>query len=159
MSGSSLPQLPEKPSWFTTTFTSWEAPSDIPCAKRLPRNTLSVGKVSWSFCPGMDRRDRYELSTNRGRRNLILWAGGPNESDSSWTFTPVAYGPAKSAHGETIDEWSAALHLLVEAWKGEKEQTFGFEPPQEVYGALAGEDFAAVAREVWPELWADVAGK
>lgn len=68
---------------------------------------------------------------------------------------PVAYGPAKGPRGEEIDGWNAALHLLVAAWQGEKDQGVQFDPPNEAYGLLEGKDFEAVCREVWPEYWDD----
>ncbi|NBT36041.1 MAG: hypothetical protein EBT03_10990 [Betaproteobacteria bacterium] len=109
--------------------------------------------MMWSFACGLDRTDRYALSSNRGRKHLILWAGCRSESGRGWTFVPVAYGPANGPNGESIDGWQAALHLLVAAWKGEKKETADFEPPMEVYGLLKGDDFQAVCQEVWPEYW------
>lgn len=155
MKETSPTRLPEKPAWFTTTFTSWQVPSDIPCARTLPRNTLSIGEACWSFAPGMERTDRYELSTNRGRKHLVLWAGCPDQWGSRWTFVPAAYGPAYGPNGESIDGWHAALHLLVAAWKGEREQSEHFEPPMEISGLLEWHEFEAVCREVWPELSED----
>lgn len=109
----------------------------------------------WSFACGLDRTDRYALSSNRGGKHLILWAGCPNESGRGWSFVPVAYGPAKGPNRESINEWQAALHLLAAAWRAEKEQGGDFEPPMEVYGLLKGDDFEAVCREVWPEHWGE----
>jgi len=153
MTDTSSPRLPEKPSWFDTTFTSWSFPHDIPCTKSVPRKAIDVGTVDWAFAPGLDRTDRYKLSKNPGTKHLILWGGCPNESGRGWIYTPGAYGPAQGTHGETINEWHAALHLLVAIWMGEKEELELSEPPQEVYGLLAGNDFQAVCREVWPEYW------
>jgi len=143
--------LPKKPVWFETVFTEWSVPEEIPCAKRVPRTADFVAEAMWAFAPGMDRHDQYQLSTNQGQKHLILWAGSPDEEGRGWTFVPIAYGPAKSREGERIHLWHAALYLLVAAWQGEKEQTGCFQPPQEVRGPLAGEDFEAVCREVWPE--------
>ncbi len=148
-------KLPSRPAWFVPTFTTWEFPEDIPCAKTIPRDANPIAAVFWSFAPGMERMDEYRLSTNRGRKNLILWVGARNESGDGWTFVPVAYGPAKSPDGEVMHEWHAALHLLVAAWSGEKSQTVEFEPPQEIRGPLDWDEFLAVCREVWPEYESD----
>ena len=113
-------KLPDRPAWFVPTFTAWDFPDEIPCAKTIPRSANTIATVFWAFAPGMERMDQYRLSTNRGRRHLILWAGARNESGNGWTFVPVAYGPAKSPDpdGEAMHEWHAALHLLAAAWNG-----------------------------------------
>lgn len=144
--------LPTKPDWFQPVFTEWDVPEEIPCPKNVPSSAEFIAEAMWAYAPGMDRVDRYQLSFNRGRKHLILWVGNPNEEDGGWIFAPVAYGPTKSSDGQSIPAWQATLHLMVAAWKGEKEQGGGFQPPQEVRGPLAGEDFEAVCREVWPEL-------
>lgn len=148
---------PEKPDWFEPVLTAWKLPEEIPCAKQLPRSANFVADVLWAFAPGMERCDQYHLSKNRGRKHLILWVGSPNEEGRGWTCVPVAYGPAKSPDGEPFHEWHAVLHLLVAAWTYEKKQTADFQPPQEVRGPLAGEDFEVVCRKVWPEYWEDSA--
>jgi hypothetical protein len=145
------PKLPPRPAWFVPTFTAWEVPDEIPCAKTIPRTANTIASAFWAFAPGMERITEYRLSSNRGRKHLILWAGARNESGGGWTFVPVAYGPSKSPDGEAMHEWHAALHLLAAAWASEKRQTMGFEPPQEIRGPLDWDEFLAICRKVWPE--------
>ena len=146
--------LKPKPEWFETTFTDWETPAEIPCAKAPGRHAATVLEAVWSFGPGCDRRSDYRLTTNRGRRHWILWQSGT--VDGRVFFVPVAYGPCRGPNGEEIEALDAASHLLVAAWAGEDDATDHFCPPMEVRGLIEGEEFEAMCREVWPSLSEDV---
>lgn len=140
--------LAPKPDWFETTFTEWEFPADIPCARAPGRRAATVLRAVWSFGPGCDRRSEYRLTTNRGRKHWILWESGTD--DGRVFFVPVAHGPCRGPHGEEIDALDAASHLLVAAWSGEDDAVGDFAAPLEARGLLEGEAFNAICREVWP---------
>lgn len=146
-------RLCKKPDWFQITLTSWTFPKEIQCAKTLPRDSNPIGIVCWSYAPGMDRQDHYEITTNRGRKKLILWCGFPKDSGRGCDFVPIVYGPSRSPDGRWVHPWHAATHFLVAYWKAEKDDSGVFDPPHEVYGGILQGYLEAICREVCPELF------
>ncbi|MEE4317784.1 MAG: hypothetical protein V2I74_12470 [Erythrobacter sp.] len=81
-----------------------------------PSNPEYLCQAEWSWSPMHSRVDAYYLS--RGRTHWMLWSYWYDDNWGKWDWTPVAYVPRRQATAR-----QAAVHLLIEFWKFDREQT------------------------------------
>jgi hypothetical protein len=140
-------QLPPRPAFFhgTCDFIDPMAVEERP--KGSPRNVKYLGSVEWAESPAHSRIDSYYLNP-RGSY-WLLWIRSQDESDFNlaWKWTLYAYGARTG-----VDAKAAAIYLLLDAWKAEKEKSFldHFFLVDEV-GFLSVEEILEIARNVWSD--------
>jgi hypothetical protein len=150
MSPEALPQqrihevvsLPERPEPFDCHVGYSAVPSEaIP--KSGPRSPIYLAQVEWAFSPMHIRLDTYYLHS--GRRHWLLWSRSWDDNWGKWDWTAVACVGKKG-----VSEHQAAVHLLIEFWKEEAEESdvdqFHWINEAEY---LSVAELAAVARVVW----------
>jgi hypothetical protein len=150
MSPSELPQqrihevidLPKRPEPFDCLVGYGEVPNKI-IPKCGPRSPLYLGQVEWAWSPMHNRLDAYYL--HRGRTHWVLWSRYWDDNWGKWGWAAVACTAKKG-----VSERQAAVHLLIEFWKEEAEES-----DVDKYhwinedGYLSIAEIAAIAREVW----------
>jgi hypothetical protein len=150
MSPEALPQqrihevvgLPERPEPFDCLVGYGEVPKKI-IPKSGPSSPLYLGQVEWAWSPMHIRLDAYYL--HRGRTHWLLWSRYWDDNWGKWGWAAVACVAKKD-----VSERQAAVHLLVEFWKEEAEES-----SVDHYhwinedGYLSVAELAAIAREVW----------
>jgi hypothetical protein len=140
-------QLPPRPASFYGACDSLRPMTEKDRPRGSPRNVWYLGSVEWAESPAHSRFDSYYLNP-RGR-HWLLWIRWRDDNDwsSRWKWTLYAYGPRKG-----IDAKTAAIYLLLDAWKAEKENSFleHFFLVDEA-GFLSIEEILEISRNVWPD--------
>jgi len=91
------------------------------------------------------RFDSYYLSPRRS--HWLLWNYWLDENcDSQRRWELYAYAPKRG-----VDEKTAAVHLLLDAWRAEAGDGLGHYFLLDEAGLLSTHEFAAIAGQVWPE--------
>jgi hypothetical protein len=122
MSPSELPQqcilevvtLPPRPEPFDSKVGYWDYSSDK-APKNCPRSPIYLCQVEWAWSPMHNRIDAYHL--HRGRTHWSLWSKYWDDNWGQWNW--IAIG---CVHRQGVEEKQAAVHLLLDFWKGQAEE-------------------------------------
>ncbi|MGZ8188623.1 MAG: hypothetical protein ACXWTN_07665 [Methylosarcina sp.] len=139
-------ELPPRPESFHGVIDWMERMPDKVRPKGSPRKTTYLGSVEWASSARETRFDSYYLNP-RGSY-WLLWNRWQDDNDWKmvWRWTLYAYGKKKGVAAKT-----AALYLLLDAWKKEKEKSdlehyFLIDEP----GFLSIAEISEIGRQVWP---------
>ena len=109
-----LADLPERPEPFESVVGYDEKPAGV----RLcggPSNATYLAQVEWAWSSMNGRVDAYYL--HKGRHYWMLWIYSYDDNWEEWNWLAVGYVPRSQA-----TETQAAVHLLVDFWRFEKER-------------------------------------
>lgn len=113
---------------------------------RGPSNADYLGTVEWAWSPMNSRIDSYYLS--RGRTHWMLWIRWFDDNGGGWSWLAIGHVPRKQA-----SLMQAAVHLLVDFWRMEKDATeldhFHWIDDE---GLLDTSEWRTIALLVWPEV-------
>lgn len=151
-----LPPRPEsfKGHYNPDLFYGYRAEQELPLEnrpKKMSRTAQYLGAVEWKgwWAPVYNRLNAYHISTNIQRSHWILWISWLNDFEWKWKLETAiyAYGVRKG-----INKKTAAIYLLIDAWSFEIEN-MDLDPFHWLNdeGLLSIEEYAAMARIVWPE--------
>ena len=138
--------LPACPPGFECHFDLDDSMPEAVRPKGSPRNTVYLGQVEWAWSPVHNRLDAYYL--HRRGPFWLLWLRWQDENDwdLKWVWTLYAWGRG----GRRVDPKTAAIHLLLAAWKGDTVMSgldrFSWINEERL---LSVEELTAIAREVW----------
>jgi hypothetical protein len=150
--------LPQTPSNFEAAFLmqfgseddrhdyDWSIPeADLP--QRFPGAATFVGQVEWAWDPSHDRIDSYYICSNRKRSHWFLWLRCPDDNTGEFRMNSILY--AYCPRG-TTNRKSAAIHLLLHAWRYEvaESERDRFDWINDT-GLLGVSEVHAIARAVW----------
>ena len=125
---------------------AWRIPeADLP--QRFPGAATFVGQVEWAWDPNHTRLDAYYICSNRRRTHWFLWIRSPD--DNAWESRINSFLYAYCPRGK-IDRITAAIHLLLHAWRYEAaESDWGRLDWINDAGLLNVSEIHAIARAVW----------
>jgi hypothetical protein len=139
--------LPPRPQGFHGKCDFHDPMPENVRPKGSPRNTLYLGSVEWAWSPVHSRCDSYYLNP-RGPY-WLLWITWQDENDWNlkWKWALYSYARKKG-----VDEKSAAIYLLLDAWKAEAQKSSldHFCLIDEA-AYLSVEEISQIARIVWPD--------
>jgi len=78
------------PDWFQVLFTGFEHSEEIPCIRKVPEESLSLGGFCFGFSPGWAGVETFCVSGNLGKPYFILRAGGCEKRSDRWVDVPAA---------------------------------------------------------------------
>jgi hypothetical protein len=125
---------------------AWCIP-EVELPQRFPGAATFVGQVEWAWDPNHTRLDAYYICSNRRRTHWFLWIRSPD--NNAWRFRMnsflYAYCPRRQ-----VDRKTAALHLLLHAWRYEAAESNRdrFDWINDA-GLLTVAEIHAIARVVW----------
>ena len=150
MSPDALPQqrlhevvtLPERPTKFDCMVGYRVYPPGT-APKKHPRKPIYLCQTEWAWSPMHNRIDAYHL--HRGSTHWSLWSRYWDDNWSRWGWAAIG-----SVHRRGVDERQAAVHLLLQFWKEEAEES-----DLDQYhwinedGYLSVAEISAIARIAW----------
>lgn len=108
-----IADLPDRPEPFESVVGCDEKPPGGRSCD-CPSNPTHLGQVEWSWSSMNGCIDAYYL--DEGRDYWMLWGYWYDDNWEEWNWLPVAYVPRNQA-----TEWQAAVHLLADYWRFQKE--------------------------------------
>ncbi len=141
--------LPPRPSNFQGDFVFWGDVPEALARASHPRKATFLFTAEWAWSPMHNRIHAYYFNPRRSW--WLLWARYFDDNEIPWRWRWFLYGVARRLPG--VDDRTAALHLLVDSWRGED----GLDRPHwlDETGAFSVADVNAVSRVVWPEEVSD----
>jgi hypothetical protein len=135
-------ELPNRPVPFDCLAGYGVVPADV-LPKSNPRSPIYLAQAEWAWSPMHNRVVAYYL--HRGRTHWVLWSRYFDDNWWRWSWAAVA-----CVHKRGLLEHQAAVHLLIEFWKTEAEESGvdQFHWINESDG-LSVAELMAIAREVW----------
>jgi hypothetical protein len=108
-----------------------------------PRSPIYLGQTEWAWDPMHCRLESYYLQ--RDNDYWVLWAQYWSDNDGEWGWITIA-----CLENENVSEEQAAVHLLIEFWKHEAEES-SLDHYHWINEAdyLSVAQLAAIGRAVW----------
>ena len=110
-----------------------------------PKTAIYLGQVEWAWSPMNNRLEAYYLQ--RDRKYWVLWSRYWSDNEEDWGWIIVA-----CAENKDVSEEQAAVHLLIEFWNHETEESsldhFHWINEAEY---LSVAQLAAIGRAVWEQ--------
>ena len=150
MSPDQLPQqrihevvdLIERPDPFDFSVGYGSVPENAR-GKGKPKSAAYLAQVEWAWSPRHNRLDAYYL--HRGRKHWVLLSQYWDDNWGEWEWADIGCVPRKG-----ISHHQAAVHLLLEYWKSEEEDSYLDEFHWiNTAAGLSVSELMAIAREVW----------
>ena len=138
--------LPPRPPGFVGICRSF---GSLPDSEHpaYPRKPVFVAAVEWEGDkPLGDRLEWFYLSGDRDRWRLWQWREALDDCVMVWEL----YADAAR---KGVDPKAAAIYLLMDAWRTEKENDYLLSPMDVIWeaGLLSVGELVAMADEVWAE--------
>jgi hypothetical protein len=136
-------ELPERPEPFDfAAGYSCKVPQK-PITYGEPRSAIYLGQVEWAWSPMHNRLEAYYLQ--RDRNYWVLWSRYWDDNEGGWGWIIIA-----CVANKVVSEAQAAVHLLIEFWKYEAEESWldHFHWINEA-DYLSVAQLAAIGRTIW----------